>query len=160
VVFLRSNFMANFNIPTEFPFSLRDVRTEFDRLMDRVWHAGLTTAPLDGQDWAPVIDVVDEGKSYLVRAEVPGLSAEEVEVSIHENVLTIKGFKPGPAQGGEGRRQVRNECRYGSFLRRYEFPSPVQEEAVSATCKRGVLEVVIPKKTETAGRKVRVSSAE
>jgi HSP20 family protein len=152
--------MANFNIPTDFPFSIRDVRSEFDRLLDRVWHAGLTTAPLDGQDWAPVIDVVDEGKTYLVRAEVPGLAAEDVEVSILDNVLSIKGYKPGPVQTGEGKRPLRNECRHGGFLRRYEFPSPVQEEGVAATCKRGILEVVIPKKSEAAGRTVRVSSAD
>lgn len=152
--------MANFNIPTDFPFSIRDVRNEFDRLLDRVWHAGLTTAPLDGQDWAPVIDVVDEGKSYLVRAEVPGLAAEDVSVSILDNVLSIKGFKPGPVPNGEGRRSLRSECRHGGFLRRYEFPSPVQEEGVAATCRRGILEVTVPKKTVAEGRTIRVNSAD
>ena len=52
------------------------------------WHSGISTAPLDGQDWAPTIDVVEDHENYYVQAEIPGLSAEDVDVSILETTLT------------------------------------------------------------------------
>ncbi|MEE8386019.1 MAG: Hsp20/alpha crystallin family protein [Dehalococcoidia bacterium] len=151
--------MANFPIPRDFPFSVQDLRTEFDRLLDRAWHVGLNTAPLDGQDWAPYLDVVEESDAYRVRAEIPGVRGEDVEVAILGNTLTIKGTKPAPAQAeAEDRRSLRAECRYGGFCRKYELPSPVREEGVMASCKNGVLEVTIPKTPEVVGRKVKIQS--
>jgi HSP20 family protein len=152
--------MPNIPFPPPMPFSFQDVRNEFDRLLDRVWHVGLNTAPLDGQDWAPAIDVIEETGAFRVRVELPGMSAEEVDVSILKNVLTIRGCKGGATQPGEGRRPLRAECRYGSFSRKYEFAQAVSEDGISAECKRGVLEIVIPKKPEAAGKSVKVAGAE
>ena len=152
--------MPGFQFPTEIPFSFQDVRNEFDRLLDRVWHVGLNTAPLDGQDWAPSIDVVDAGDSYHVRLEVPGMSADQVEVSILSNSLLIRGCKPSPPKPGEGQRQIRAECRYGSFSRKYEFPMPVSEDGIGAACKHGVLDITVPKKPEARGRSIKVTPQE
>lgn len=150
--------MPNIPSPREFPFSLQDVRNEFDRLLDRVWHKGLCTAPLDGQDWAPSLDVIEEADAYRVRVEIPGMVAEDVEVSILDNTLTIKGVKPPPVKADEeAPRRLRTECCYGGFCRRYELPGPVQEDGVTAACKHGVLDVTIPKTPEIIGRKVQVS---
>jgi len=150
--------MPSFQFPTELPFSLQDVRGEFDRLLDRVWHVGLNTAPLDGQDWAPCIDVIDEGDHYRVRLEVPGLAGDQIDVSILNNVLIVRGTKPVPPKPAEGHRQLRAECRYGSFSRKYELPSAVNEEGVSAVCRHGVLELTIPKKPEARGRTINVTA--
>jgi HSP20 family protein len=151
--------MPNIPFPREFPFSVQDIRGEFDRLLDRVWHAGLTTAPLDGQDWAPSLDVSEESESYRVRVEIPGVSTDKIEVSILGNVLTIKGTKPPPVKReDEEVRQLRSECRFGSFSRKYELPGPAGEEGVTAVCKNGVLEVTIPKTPEIMGQKVNVRS--
>ncbi|MFH1417529.1 MAG: Hsp20/alpha crystallin family protein [Planctomycetota bacterium] len=140
------------------PLSLQDFRDEFDRLVDRVWHVGLKTAPLDGQDWAPSVDVIDEGGSYHLRVELPGLSADDVQVSILENRVSIQGVKPGPVKGEEHPRYLRKECRFGSFCRRYELPGPVEDDGITATYKRGVLDLVIRKKPEEQGRAVKVES--
>lgn len=150
--------MPNIPFPSDLPFSLHNVRKEFDQLLDRVWHVGLTTAPLDGQDWAPSMDVFDEPDRYRVRVEVPGMGAEDIEVSILSNALTIKGCKATYIAPGEEPRMLRSECRYGSFKRKYEFPTDVQDEGVAATCKNGVLELLIPKKPEARGRTVKVSA--
>ena len=153
--------MPNIPSPRNFPFSVQDIRSEFDRLLDRVWHVGLTTAPLDGQDWAPSLDVIEEADAYRVRAEIPGVTAAGVEVSILNNTLTIRGTKPAPTKmDEEGGRQLRAECRYGGFLRKYELPSPVRDEDVIASCKNGVLDITIPKAPEVRGRKVDVRSEE
>ncbi|HKQ46566.1 MAG TPA: Hsp20/alpha crystallin family protein [Phycisphaerae bacterium] len=150
--------MPNIPFPSDLPFSLHNVRKEFDQLLDRVWHVGLTTAPLDGQDWAPSMDVIDEPDRYRVRVEVAGMGAEDIDVTILSNALTIKGCKATNIPPGEEPRMLRSECRYGGFKRKYEFPTDVQEDGVSATCKNGVLELLIPKKPEARGRSVKVSA--
>ena len=151
--------MPNLPFSRDFPFSVEDMRSEFDRLLDRVWHGGLKTAPLDGQDWAPCIDVTDEGSVYHIRVEIPGLSAEDVEVSIFDGVLSIRGNKPYPGKPDKPGR-LRGECRFGGFCRRYEFPLPVEEGGVKAACKYGVLDITVPKVQEAQGRSVVVESAD
>ena len=148
--------MLNLPNPRGFPFSLQDLRSEFDQLMDRVWHAGLTTAPLDGQDWAPTLDVVEEADAYRVYVELPGVPVESVDVSVLGNLLTIRGTKPPPVVKDENRRILRTECRHGAFCRKYELPSAVREESVAASCRNGVLEIVAPKTPEVTGSKVKI----
>ena len=74
--------MPSIPLPREIPFSVQEMREEFDRMLDRVWHGGLSTAPLDGQDWAPRLDVYEHPDHYQVRVEIPGLTADDVQVSI------------------------------------------------------------------------------
>jgi len=150
--------MAKIPSPDDLPFSVQDMRREFDRLLDRVWHGGLNTPPLDGQDWAPSMDVVERNDSYRVRLEVPGLTADDIDVSILEKTLTIKGRKSAPVLPEAESQRIKCECRYGSFLRRYEFDVPVQADNVTARCKHGVLEVIVPKVPEAKGHPVRVQS--
>jgi HSP20 family protein len=144
------------NIPFPTDFSVQGVRSEFDRLLDRVWHLGLSTAPLDGQDWAPSLDVWEEPDSYTLRAELPGMGPEDISVEILGNLLTIRGFKPAIQKPAEKARQLRSECRYGSFNRKMELPAPVDEGSVQASCKNGVLEVRIAKTASAQGRSVKV----
>lgn len=150
--------MPNFPFQGDIPMSLQGVRDEFDRLLDRVWHGGLSTAPLDGQDWAPAIDFVETPESYEVRVEVPGLAAEEIDVSILQNVLVIKGCKKPADTPREGERRLRTECRYGSFSRRVELPSPVRDDSVTASCRDGVLRLSLPKQAEAKGHSVKINS--
>ena len=74
-------------------FSLTDLQEEINRMFDRVWHGGLATGPLDGQEWAPSVDVLEEPDRCVVKAEVAGLETGDVDVSMSENILTIKGHK-------------------------------------------------------------------
>ncbi len=161
--------MANFPFPSEWPFNVQGVRNEVDRLLDRVWHLGLSTAPLDGQDWAPCLDLFEESDRYVVRAELPGMAAEDVSVEMLGQTLSIRGFKAEPARTGDkpaaggmsaaaACRKLRGECRYGSFARKTDLPGPVNEAGVSATCRNGVLEVSIPKAQSGMGKSVKVSA--
>ncbi len=152
--------MPSIPLPTEIPFSVQEMREEFERLLDRVWHGGLSTAPLDGQDWAPRLDVYEHPDHYQVRVEIPGLTADDVEVSILDNVLTVKGTKAMVDRSEEDVRRLRSECRYGSFCRNFELPSPAEESSVSATCRHGVLEISISRAPQVKGRSVKVESAD
>ena len=148
--------MPNIPFPTDFPFSVQGVRNEFDRLLDRVWHLGLSTAPLDGQDWAPCVDLFEEPDRYIIRAELPGVGAEEVHLEILGNMLTIRGCKAVQKDATGDRKPLRGECRYGSFHRKVELPGGVKEDGIVANCRNGVLEISVPKKPEVHGRTVKV----
>ena len=139
-------------------FSIRDLQSEFDRLLDRFWHAGLSTRPLDGQDWAPPIDVADDPTAYRIRVELPGLTGDQVEVSVLGRTLTIKGDKSDPRATSDSSRRLRAECRYGAFRRDVELPDPVQADRISAVCRNGVLEIEIPKTQSAQPQSVRVQS--
>ncbi len=150
--------MPNIPFPSDLPFSVQEIRNEFDRLLDRVWHGGLSTAPLDGLDWAPPIDVCEHPDRFQIRVEMAGVAAGEVDVSILEGILTVRGTKAPPQQSGESGRKLRSECRYGRFRRKFELPAPVQENAISASQKNGVLTIEVPKLPEVRGRSVKVES--
>jgi HSP20 family protein len=152
--------MPNIPIPRNIPFSVQEIRNEFDKLLDRVWHGGLSTAPLDGQDWAPCLDVLEEPDAYRVYVELPGVPADAVDVAILNNALTIRGTKQPSFKADEDRRALRTECPHGGFCRKYELPGPVRDEGVSATYRNGVLEVVIPKSPEVMGSKIKINVQE
>lgn len=141
-------------------FSIRDLQGEFDRLIDRFWHGGLSTPPLDGYDWAPPLDMIDEPESYRLRVEVPGLTGEQIDVSVIGQTLSIRGCKPDPRQKTEGRSWMRSECRYGNFRREVELPAAVRADAIVATCRNGVLEVEIPKAAAARPQTVKVTSVD
>lgn len=152
--------MPTFPFPRDMSFSIHDIRTEFDRLLDRVWHGGINSAPLDGQDWAPAVDVIDEPIGYRIRVEVPGMTADQIEVSVQKNVVTIQGRKPQTHDAEQTPRRLRSECRFGAFNRRIELPTGIQDNEVKASCKNGVLTLELPKTPVSIGRTVPIESHE
>ncbi|HRX85238.1 MAG TPA: Hsp20/alpha crystallin family protein [Phycisphaerae bacterium] len=143
-----------------FPISIGDVQEEINRVFDRMWHGGISTAPLDGQKWAPATDVIDEPTQYVVTAEVPGLGVEEIEVTFDEGELMLKGHKVAGRTAEEGIAFVRRERRFGNFCRRIPIPERVNAEAISARCAKGVLEIILPKKEIPQRKTVKIEVAE
>jgi len=136
--------------------SLSDLQQEMNRLLERLWHGGVTAGPFDGHDWAPPVDVLEEPARFVVKAEVPGLDASDVDVSISAEALTIKGHKPSDRAEGQEANYLQTERRFGDFARTVQLPVAVDPEGVTATCRRGVLEIVVPKKEEARAKSVRV----
>ena len=76
--------------------SLGNLQDEMNRLIERVWHSGVSTGPFDGQQWGPVLDVYEHDDAYLLFAELPGVDGSDVEVTVLNNTLTIRGEKRRP----------------------------------------------------------------
>ncbi len=95
-------------------------------------------------NWAPLIDLFEKDDKVVVRAEVPGLEAKDVEVQIDEEGLTIQGERKFEEEVKE-ENFYRLERRYGSFHRFVPFPVEVKPDKARATFKNGVLEVTVPK---------------
>ena len=141
------------------PLSLGEVQAEVNRMFDRFWHVGVLAGPMDGQDWAPPVDVREEPDRFVVRAEVPGLSTDEVDVSIAGESLIITGQKPsdrGEEEPEPGERYLRTERRFGRFCRTLPLPATVDFEKATAQCRKGVLEVILPKKEDARPKTISV----
>jgi HSP20 family protein len=92
--------------------------------------------------WAPTIDVVNKDSDLVVRAELPGVKQEDVDITLHDGVLTISGERKAEQEEERGGYYVR-ERRYGSFSRSLALPEGIDESKIHARYDNGVLEVTV-----------------
>lgn len=110
-------------------------------------------------EWAPAVDIKEENDRFVLHADIPGVKPEDIDVSMEDGVLTIKGEKKTDATTEqEGYKRV--ERTYGSFYRRFSLPDTANEDAISAKSKLGVLEIVIPKREALQPKKINVAIEE
>ena len=105
--------------------------------------------------WLPALEITETAESLVVKAEVPGLEKDEIEVSIQGDTLTLKGEKKEENAEKEGK-VLRTERLYGSFFRSLILPAAVDPAAVKAVYKNGVLELTLPKKEEARPRQIQI----
>ena len=106
--------------------------------------------------WAPAVDVFEDEDKIVLRAELPGMKKEDIDVEMHGDTLTIKGERRFENEE-ERDNYVRVERAYGRFQRSFTVGTPVKAGQVKASYRDGVLEVSIPKAEETKPKKVEVA---
>ena len=110
-------------------------------------------------EWAPAVDIKEEPDKFVLYADLAGVKPEEIDISMENGVLTIKGEKKTEAKTEkEGYKRV--ERTFGSFYRRFSLPDTANPEAISAVSKHGVLEITIPKRESVQPKKINVTSSE
>jgi HSP20 family protein len=105
--------------------------------------------------FAPAVDIKEDAEAYTVQFEVPGIPQDNLDVSLQDNVLTIRGIKEQKQESNEGRYR-RIECNYGTFARSLALPRNVDGDSVSAHLEDGVLEVRLPKRADALPRQIGV----
>lgn len=105
--------------------------------------------------WNPSVDVFESKDNIMVKADIPGMKKEDIEISIHGDTLIIKGEKKEETESKE-KDYVKTERFYGSFNRALTLPSEVDETKGKASYKDGVLEMTLPKKEEKKPRQIKV----
>ena len=110
-----------------------------------------------GADFAPAVDVHEDAESLVLRAELPGVKREDVEIGLDGNVLTLKGERKLEKEEN-GRKYHRIERSYGSFLRQFQLPTNIDSASVDAKLSDGVLTLRLAKKAELKARKIEVKS--
>ena len=106
---------------------------------------------------APIkVDVVEKTDAFVVRAEVPGVGKDEIQVTIEGNQVTIAAEVKREVDAKEGERVLRTERYYGSVYRSFTLPADLDESASTAKYDNGVLELTLAKKPQVAGRKLSV----
>jgi HSP20 family protein len=136
--------------------SLSELQDQMNLLFSRLWHAGVSMGPFDGQDWAPALDVFEEAERYVVTAEVPGLKVDDIEVTYVGNTVTLAGRKGPDVTEETSKGFLCRERRFGRFSRAVTLPETVDAGKINATCRDGVLEVVLPKKQEARPVSIKV----
>jgi HSP20 family protein len=138
---------------------LADMRRNMDRMMERFFEEPFfTSAPLWSQRnnaWSLALDVAEDADSYTVKASVPGINPDDIEITLTDNVLTIKGETKAENESKETNWHVR-ERRYGSFVRSVTLPTPVDAEKVEATNEHGVLTLRLPKSEAVKPKRIAV----
>ena len=131
----------------------------FDRLsrglMSRMGFPALGEAGWPFQAHAPKVDVIDRGKDLLVRAEIPGISKEDLSISLGDQTVTIRGETRKETKEEKGD-YFRREISSGSFQRTLALPSAVAGDQAKASFNNGVLELVLPKIENAGARKLNI----
>jgi HSP20 family protein len=134
---------------------LNSLREEIDRAFDfPLFELPRATQFLNG--WVPAIDVSEDKESVTVRAELPGMKKEDIEVTLHAGVLSLSGERKSEADYKEGETH-RTERFYGRFQRSVTLPAPVAADKIKAAYKDGVLTVTLPKTEEAKPKQIEVS---
>lgn len=130
------------------------LRKEIDNLFKRFMGEGSIAEAL-GEGWMPSVDVSETDEGFFIKAEIPGLEAGDIDVSIQGDRLTIKGEKKKEEEkSGEHFHSV--ERYYGSFQRSFALPASAQTEKTDASFEKGILKISIPKSEEAKTKTIKV----
>lgn len=131
-----------------------DMQRQMNRLFDEMWRGTPTVAARTGNGpVATSVDVSETDDAYEVKADLPGLGKDEVDVSFADGILTIRGeHKEEKAEEEEGRRYHVRERRYASYQRSFNFGAAVDPNAIKADFADGVLTVILPKSKESVSQ--------
>lgn len=126
---------------------------EMDDLLSGFFH-GWDMPFFERSHW-PAIDIADNENEYLVKAEVPGCKAEDIDISVHGNTLTVSGEKKQSEERKE-KDCYHVESSYGTFRRELNIPSEVDAAKIEASCKDGILTIKLPKVKKAKAIKIKI----
>ncbi len=106
-------------------------------------------------NWVPAVDISETKDAYIIKGELPGVEKEDVDISIDDNLLSIRGEKKYEKSVDEDQ-SYRTECVYGSFERSFTLPKQVDINNVDAVFKNGVLKLTMPKAEEAKPKQIQV----
>ena len=125
--------------------------TPFDELFNRF---AQINEPVLREDWAPAVDVTETDSHYEIALEVPAIAREDIQVSVDDGVLTVRGERR--QEKVEGERVHRLERRYGKFVRSFRLPEHADEGSIAAKSENGVLTLTIAKQAKAQPRQIEV----
>lgn len=146
---------------TDWPIGL-NLQNELRRVVDRMFEGGrfeqesTDDSSIVTSQWTPRVDVLEEPERFVLLADLPGMEPADIEVSMDDGILTIKGERKSET-ASRTNRFSRIERSYGVFHRRFALPGSADAQGISAQGRNGVLEVSIPKRPETTPRRIQVN---
>jgi HSP20 family protein len=124
-------------------------------------HQRLSHPASDADDfygaWAPAVDIFENGDNLVIRAEIPGVERDDVDISVRNNSLTLRGERRREQEINEDN-TYRLERSYGKFVRSFSLPRTVDSSRISAKYKNGVLDILLPKAEEAKPKKIEIAS--
>ena len=139
------------------PFSeLENIQREINRMIDcSLSRTHVNDTTLLGGQWTPAVDIYDSSDNILIKAELPGLEKDEIEISVQDNNLIIKGEKKKEQEIKEDN-YFRTERFYGSFCRMVPLPADVDPGRADTRYQDGILSLTLPKKAEAKPKQIKI----
>ena len=128
------------------------------REMDRLWENFFGERPLTRiweREWIPSLEMSETKDNFVVKAEVPGINAKDIDISLTGDVLTIKGEKKQEKDETEEDYHL-VERSYGSFSRSVRLPAEVESDRIKASYKNGILNITLPKSEKVKAKEVKI----
>lgn len=139
-----------------------NLMNEFDRMLEYPLLRSRWGMPMQANEvvgsWGLALDVAEQGENFTVKASIPGIDPDDLNVTLEDNVLTIQGETKDDQTIDEGSYHIR-ERRYGSFSRSVRFPVPVEGEKVEAQYENGVLTLTVPKAEAVKPKRINVKAS-
>lgn len=145
--------MTKLMLRTNPMFRFPEIDREMERFVNDLFGRGVVRL---SDEWAPVVDVEETKDEVIVRAEVPGMTKEDISVTLQNNVLTLRGEKKQEKEE-KGKTFHRMERSYGAFVRSFTLPTLVEGDKVRAAYKDGVLTITLPKVEEVKPKEISIS---
>ena len=138
------------------PSDLWNMQRGINRMVDSFTRGGLQDdGSFDLSMWAPAVDIVERADEFEVNVELPGVSKDDVKITLESNILTIRGEKKQEKEK-ERENVHRVERSYGSFQRSFTLPTTVKDDKVDASYHDGILKITLPKAEEAKPKQIEV----
>jgi len=135
---------------------LGSLQSEVNRLFESVFPSSPEQSEAPSAVWAPTMDLMESDDQYHLSVDLPGVSKKNVSISVENNRLTIRGERSAESRT-EDENILRMERSFGSFYRAIRLPESVDEDAIKASFKDGVLSVALPKTEKSRPKKISIS---
>ena len=138
------------------PFrDLMAIQDRMNRLFQETLARQRGQEELEVGQWSPAVDIFETGDRIVVRADLPGLEQSEIEIRVDDNTLTLRGDRR-PSSEVKPEDFHRAERPHGPFMRSFSLPQNIDQAAIKAAHRNGVLEVVLPRKPEAKASSIKV----
>ena len=130
---------------------------DLDRMFEGFFRPARWLEEAPSEDMVPAIDISERADAFVVKAELPGVRKEDIDVNMENGVLTISAETKSDTEEKEGDRVIRQERRYGKYVRSLRLGTQIDESKVEASYKDGILNLVLPKAEEVKPKKISVN---
>ena len=137
----------------------RDVisnQRDFERFFREAFSPAASEGELSTRTWAPPVDIYENGDNLVLKAELPGINPDDVEIRVEDNTLYLKGERKFEKEVKE-QNYHRVERSYGTFTRTFSLPNSIDSDKVAANFKDGVLTLTMPKKEEAKPKTIKIN---
>jgi HSP20 family protein len=137
---------------------LRDlvsIQDRMNRLFEQTLSRSRAEEGITASTWSPAVDIYETPETIIMKADLPGLAREDIEIQLQDNTLSLRGERRF-AKDVQQESYLRIERAYGAFQRNFTLPATVQQEKISAVFRDGVLELVLPKAEEAKSKKIAI----
>lgn len=139
---------------TQTPQDWKTLQTQLNRIFEPFARFAASDEDLVSGTWVPPVDVAETQDRILVRAEVPGLKQQDIQIEFENGLLTLRGERK--LEKTDGLTWHRVERTYGAFSRSFTLPRTVDAEKITASYREGILEVEVPKREEAKPKQIRI----